>query len=149
MQIKSYSPRTTKELGAKIARQVLCAPAGREAKVIALAGDLGSGKTTFTQGFVRGLGIRTRVTSPTFILMRKLAISHKLYANCYHVDAYRLRQPREILKLGWREISENPQNIVLVEWADKLGTLLPQRVMRVKFLHGDKPHKRVIKVGRF
>lgn len=91
--------------------------------VIALTGNLGSGKTTFVQGFAEGLGISNRIISPTFILMRSYKIEDKGgFEALYHLDLYRLEGDvkREVLNLGFEEILENPKNIILIEWAEKI-----------------------------
>lgn len=107
------------------------------ALVIALFGELGSGKTTFTQGFARGLGIKGKIISPTFIIMRR----HK---NFYHFDAYRLKNEKDILALGWKEIINNPGNIVLIEWAEKIKKILPRKCVKIYFEHVDKNKRKII-----
>ena len=146
MKIKTSSPQQTKKLGERLARRVLRSRPGRGAKIIALAGDLGSGKTTFTQGFARALGVRSRIMSPTFILIRRSKLRGPRYKNFYHIDAYRLKKPEEFLKLGLREILHNPQSIVLIEWADKLRPILPQKRISLQFRYGESPDSRSISV---
>jgi len=115
----------TKNLGKKIARALVANHDG-SALVIALYGDLGSGKTTLTQGIADGLGIKDRITSPTFVLMKK-------FSNLYHIDCYRLQKPTDILGLGWQEIMENPKNIVVVEWPERIKKFLPKKTISVRF----------------
>lgn len=110
---------------------------GRGASVFALSGELGGGKTTFVQGFLRGLGIKRRAASPTFILMRR-------FGNLHHLDAYRLKKPSELARLGFPEILRNPRNIVLVEWADRVRKLIPRNAIWIKFKHGKKENERII-----
>src|SRR3989344_1195230 len=95
------------------------------ALVLALMGDLGSGKTTFAQAFAEGLGVKEKVKSPTFIIFRKSNIKSQKskFRYFYHFDVYRINSEKEILKLGWEEIISNPENIVLVEWADKIENI--------------------------
>ncbi len=112
--------------------------------MLALTGELGSGKTTFTQGFLRGLGVRRGGTSPTFILMRRHALRSGRFKNVYHIDAYRIKDPDEFLSLGLKEILADPQNIVLIEWAEKLKKLLPKNAARLYFHHGKKEKSRNI-----
>lgn len=115
------------------------------ALVLALAGDLGSGKTAFAQNFAEALGVKEKIKSPTFIIFRKSKIENKKwreigFENFYHFDVYRINNEKEILNLGWEEIISNPENIVLVEWADKIENILPKNSMRINFKHlkGDK-----------
>lgn len=135
----SFSSEATKQLAERLAKKVKAKPCSKErgASVLALSGELGAGKTTFIQGFLRGLGIRRRAASPTFILMRR-------FGNLHHVDAYRLKKPAELTRLGFAEILRNPRNIVLVEWAERAGKLIPRNAIRIKFKHGKKENERII-----
>jgi len=101
---------------------------------------LGSGKTTFVQGFLRGLGIKKKITSPTFVIAKN-------YKQAYHIDCYRIKKADELLKLGLREVLENPQNIVLIEWAEKIKKILPKNFVWLKFEHGPKENIRVIRLN--
>jgi len=87
------TPFQTKKAGKLLAEEILKSKPGKKAFVIGLVGDLGGGKTTFLQGFSRGLGIKGRVLSPTFIIMRR-------FNNFYHVDCYRIKKPQELIDLG-------------------------------------------------
>lgn len=122
--------------------------------IISLEGELGGGKTTFVKGLAKGLGIKEKIKSPTFVIMRK----HKLTTNnkqqtaksCkfkyfYHLDCYRLEKPEEILELGFQEILKNPQNIVAIEWGDRIKKILPKNYIKIKFEYLDKD-KRKIKI---
>jgi len=109
----------------------------KRATLLALEGDLGGGKTTFLKGFARGLGIKDKVLSPTFIILRKFKISPKLssskFQRFYHFDCYRLEKPKELLTLGFNEIISDPKNIVSIEWADKIKKILPREILWIKF----------------
>jgi len=118
------------------------------ALVFALTGDLGSGKTTFVQGFLRGLGVKKRTTSPTFIIFRRFALSHLLFANLYHADAYRLKKAKDLSALGFKGILDDPKNIVLIEWAEKIKKILPKNTIWIKFSHGKGELDRIIKLAR-
>jgi tRNA threonylcarbamoyladenosine biosynthesis protein TsaE len=104
--------------------------------ILALTGNLGSGKTTFVQGLAEGLGIKSRIISPTFILMRKYD------KNFYHIDLYRLEEKveQEVKNLGLEDIWTNPQNLVVIEWAEKIKNIIPKTAIWIKFenLGGDK-----------
>ncbi len=104
--------------------------------VIALVGELGAGKTTFTQGFARGLGIKDKIISPTFVLIRQ-------HGNFYHIDLYRLNDFKD---LGLEEILSNKNNIVLIEWAEKIKDLLPKNTIWIYFKI-IKNNKREIKIS--
>ena len=132
----SLSTAQTKQIASKLAKDILKQLPAKQAQIFALQGDLGSGKTTFTQGLAKGLGIKEKITSPTFIVMRKYAIKHKHFKNFYHFDCYRLEKPEEILELGFEEIINNPQNIVAIEWPKKIKSHLPENIIMVKFKVG-------------
>lgn len=99
---------------------------------MALTGDLGSGKTTFVQGLARGLGIKGRIISPTFILVRKYELDALSF---YHIDLYRLEEDvyGEVRNLGIDDIWEKPENIVVIEWAEKIRNLIPNSAMWIEF----------------
>ena len=107
----------TQKIGQSLAKKILKAPFSKQAKILGLVGDLGSGKTTFLQGLAKGLGIKEKILSPTFIIIRRIK-------NFYHIDCYRIKKPEEILGLGFKKIISDPQNIVAVEWADKIKKIL-------------------------
>ena len=121
--------------------------AENNALVLALVGDLGSGKTAFVQAFAEALGVKEKIKSPTFIIFRKSKIPVSSagkgkkerrkngFENFYHFDVYRIHNEKEILNLGWEEIISNPENIVLVEWADKIEKILPKNSVRIMFKH--------------
>lgn len=136
VEILSKSEAQTKKV-AKLLAEEIFSPMSRRTKnrawVIGLEGELGSGKTKFIQGFAKGLGIRQRLTSPTFVILRRYAICDKQYANLYHIDCYRLNKSKELLDLDFKEIISNPQNIVLIEWAEKVRKILPKNTIWIKF----------------
>jgi tRNA threonylcarbamoyladenosine biosynthesis protein TsaE len=82
--------------------------------------------TTFIKAFAKGLGIKKRLTSPTFVLMKN-------YRNFYHIDCYRIKSYKDILGLDFQEIISNPKNIILIEWAEKVKKILPKDVIWIKF----------------
>jgi len=145
----SSSPRATKRFSGELARKILKGGARRKkrrgALVIALSGDLGTGKTTFIQGFLRGLGVKKNSTSPTFIIFRRFALKFPRFARLYHFDAYRIKKPRELLALGFKGILSDSKNIVVVEWADKVKRILPKNALKLRFEHGQKENERRIR----
>lgn len=107
--------------------------------VLALVGELGSGKTTFVQGFAKGLGVKGKIPSPTFILIRRYKLKTKHYKLLYHIDCYRLDNPvKELPGLGFKKIIANPRAIVMVEWADRVKSLLPPHTIWISFTHTGK-----------
>lgn len=98
--------------------------------VVALFGDLGSGKTVFIKGVCRGLGVAEEATSPTFTLI------HEYRGRCdvYHFDFYRIHDRDELLGLGFEEYFER-DGVCLIEWADRIAEFLPQRRYEVFLRH--------------
>ena len=136
----------TRKFAEVFARQVLSAsPDGtvgasrrvkkNQAVVIGLEGELGSGKTTFANGFARGLGIKEEMKSPTFILMRVFKIKK---INFLHFDAHRIDSPKEFLALGWRELLKNCKNILLIEWSDRVKKILPKNYFLFRLKYKEK-----------
>lgn len=95
------------------------------ATLITLSGDLGAGKTTFTQGLARTFGVTESVTSPTFVLAKSYALPEGPFKKLVHIDAYRLKEGKDLAALAFREALEDPRHIVMLEWpeivADGLG----------------------------
>ena len=125
----------TQKLGENLAKEILEFKTSSSAVVLALQGDLGAGKTTFLQGFAKGLGIKEIVNSPTFVIMKKFELKNNEFKYFYHFDCYRLNEAEEILHLGFKEIISDPKNIVAIEWPEKLGDLLPQNAIKISFEH--------------
>jgi len=119
----------------------------KDAVILALKGNLGSGKTTFTQGFLKGLGIRKKITSPTFVIQKNYRLRTTHYRRAYHIDCYRIKKSQELLILGIKEIFDNPKNIILIEWPEKIKNILPKERFNLKFEYGEKENERRIIIG--
>ena len=100
-------------------------------RILCLYGELGSGKTTFVQGFAKGLGITSRLLSPTFIIVRRYQIP-KSPGFLYHLDLYRVEED-DLEELGILDILSDFESFVVVEWAEKLGSWLPGNRLDIKF----------------
>lgn len=123
MEIKeSFSCEDTREIARRIAEKM------RPGSIICLDGDLGAGKTAFAKGFAEGLGIREDVSSPTFTIMQ---IYKEGRLPLYHFDVYRLADPEEMDELGYEEFFFS-DGVCLVEWADRIGELIPEEAMRIR-----------------
>lgn len=114
----SNSEEQTKQIASNLAKTT-------KDHIFALTGELGAGKTIFVQGFAKGLGIKEKIISPTFVLIRqhKIPDTTKIL---YHIDLYRLADVADFKNLGVEEIWSDPNNIVLVEWVEKIKKNLPE-----------------------
>lgn len=136
MNILSKSPAKTKVLGEKLGQRL------KKGDVIALIGELGAGKTCFTQGLMKGLDVQKKsVTSPTFIIMNV----YKGRVPVYHFDVYRINNISEIVDLGYEEYFYG-NGVTIIEWADKIKELLPKEVIKVRLkIAGEKERRISIK----
>lgn len=121
-------PEQTQQLAAAIA------PLVKAGDVVLLAGELGAGKTCFTQGFGRALGIDETITSPTFTLMRPYDGRLRLL----HADVYRLEHLQEIVDLGISELVDDDA-VAVIEWGDMAEPVLPADFLEVKITYDDDP----------
>jgi len=120
--------------------------AGKKTKgalVLGLVGELGAGKTTFIQGMAEALKIKERILSPTFVIMKRFIIHSPRFANFYHIDCYRIENPKELITLGFKKIISEPKNLVVIEWAEKIKEVLPEDTVWLKFEHLGKDRRRI------
>lgn len=132
----SQSADDTRRLGEELAKKL------QAGDVIALYGDLGSGKTTFAQGLAVGLGVKQRIISPTFIIVRHYPLYPKPYT-LYHIDLYRIESAVDVEGLGLEEIINDSGNIVAIEWAEKMKNLLPKDRIDIFFEYIDEGKRRI------
>lgn len=111
--------------------------------IVGLEGNLGAGKTTLTQALAKELGIKEKILSPTFVIMKKFAIRNSQFQNFYHIDCYRINKPEEILSLGFKEIISESKNIIIIEWADKIKKILPKNTTWLKFSFFDEKTRKI------
>ena len=134
----TFTSQETQKLAGDILANLIKKTPSRKALVLALMGDLGSGKTTFTQGLGKYLKIKGRINSPTFVVMKR-------FGNFYHFDCYRINNIEEVLNLGFKEIITNPQNIIAVEWAEKIKQALPkQGIVLSFFIKGENKREIIV-----
>ncbi len=145
MHVVSQSAQDTQAIAAKLAKKVLAGMPSKAATVIALRGDLGAGKTTFTQGFARALGIVRQPKSPTFLLAKQYAIPGTTYS-LWHLDCYRLQNHNDLAVIDLQAIFHDSNNIILVEWPENIGDGLPRDRIEVHFEHAGED-KRTISIS--
>ncbi|MDQ7859583.1 MAG: tRNA (adenosine(37)-N6)-threonylcarbamoyltransferase complex ATPase subunit type 1 TsaE [Armatimonadota bacterium] len=119
MRLATSSPSETEALGRRLGGRL------RAGDVVALLGPLGAGKTVLARGIVEGAGARGTVASPSFVIVREYAGPVRVY----HADLYRLERPAEVVELGLDELAA--EGILVVEWADRAGGLLPRPAITV------------------
>ena len=137
--------------------------------IIALEGELGAGKTTFVQAFVKALGVKAKVKSPTFNIIKRYPINPNGYSlmairYLYHIDCYRLKDHKEAIPLGIRDIfsavggpppkdgqaasgGKASQNFVLIEWSERIKKILPKKLILVHIDHISR-NKRKIQITK-
>jgi len=127
----------TKELAAKIAEEI------SGGNVIALIGDLGTGKTAFAQGFAKAMGIKEAVGSPTFKLISEYE-GKKSWL--YHIDCYRLKNAQQFMNIGGEDYLAPDKGITLIEWADIIKEILPNNTIVINFkrIIGKSNHREII-----
>ena len=138
--ISTASAKQTMALGFRLAKQL------KSGEVLALIGDLGSGKTTFIKGLAKGLGIKQRLTSPTFVLIKIYPVKHKTIKLFIHVDCYRVAGI-ELSKIGLDEYLGRPDCVVAIEWAEKINKL-PRHTHKILLAYDRRAGGRKIKFGQ-
>ncbi len=122
------------------------------ATVVILTGELGAGKTTFIQGFLRAAGVLRRAPSPTFVIMRHYKVAAgkrgpRGFAHVHHMDAYRLKDASQLGVLGFEELVKDPANIVLIEWGERVEDAVPHGATHITFGYGKKEGERTIAIA--
>ena len=129
---ETVSPEETIQLGEGLSRYL------EQGDVLALVGELASGKTTFIQGMLKGLNYMKPVTSPTFTLINEYEAKYPVI----HIDCYREENLNRWIKVGFYDYL-NAKNIVIIEWADKIPSLLPDDYIKIKFSHKGQDKRKI------
>jgi len=140
MKYVSNSTKETAKIAKEFADKVFSIKGNKGAIVVGLSGELGAGKTTLTKSFAKALGIKEKVSSPTFVILKKYKTKNKFLI---HIDAYRINKAKEILDLGWKEITRDPKNIILVEWAENIRKVFPKSYFWLNLVHIDRSSRGV------
>ncbi|WP_130868187.1 tRNA (adenosine(37)-N6)-threonylcarbamoyltransferase complex ATPase subunit type 1 TsaE [Intestinimonas massiliensis (ex Afouda et al. 2020)] len=136
MEYISNSPQETEALGADLAAKL------SPGDVVAFTGDLGAGKTAFTRGLARGLGIQERVTSPTFTIVNEYEGGR---LPLFHFDMYRLSSSDELFDIGWEDYLARG-GVCAVEWSEIIDDALEGGVIRVDIRRGEHDSQRIITI---
>ena len=129
----SLNPQETEQIAIDLVKNL------SSGAVLALAGNLGAGKTVFVKGLAKALGIEDRVNSPTFVLLKVYNTNHPRIKRLIHVDCYRLEGQEDLQDIGLTDFLDDPANLVVIEWADRISNL-PAGTKRIEitYLEGDK-----------
>ena len=132
--LRSRGPEETRAIGAALGRNA------KPGTVLALVGELGAGKTQLAKGVAEGLGVRSVVNSPTFVLMNE----HEGRLRLFHVDAYRLGNPEDAAAAGLID-ERQAEGVLVVEWADRLDGWLPDERLEISLepSEGDPDHRKL------
>ncbi len=131
----------TRKFGLKLAKKI------KAGDILALIGNLGAGKTTFIQGLAKGLGIKNKITSPTFVQLKIYPASKRGIKNLYHFDFYRLESLSSLESQGLEEYLKNKNGVVVIEWADKIKKLLGPKTKKINFKIKNK-QSRIITINK-
>ncbi len=144
----SKSPAETTDIAKEFLSDILKMKKGKGALVVGLSGELGAGKTAFTQAIARELGIKNKVISPTFVIMKRYPLSKKSKFNFFfHLDAYRLKNEKELLVLGWEELISDENNMIFIEWPENVLKAMPKNTKYLGIAH-TKEGNRQFKISK-
>lgn len=137
-QFETYSPEETEALAARIASET------KPGTIILLRGDLGAGKTAFTRGFARGLGITDPVSSPTFTIVQEYPFADGRML--YHMDLYRINDSDAALAFGIDDFLFAGNAVSLIEWPERAEELYPPDALNIEIAHTDGENHRIITI---
>lgn len=110
----------------------------KTATIVTLSGELGAGKTTFAKGIALALGVDETVSSPTFVLEKIYPLKNQLFSKLIHIDVYRLKNEQELATIGWAQIINDPENLIMLEWPEGIPNSIPSDAIRIRFdIEGD------------
>ncbi|MFA5936396.1 MAG: tRNA (adenosine(37)-N6)-threonylcarbamoyltransferase complex ATPase subunit type 1 TsaE [Candidatus Paceibacterota bacterium] len=113
----------------------------KNALVVGLSGDLGAGKTVFVKAVAKLLKIKNKVFSPTYVIIKNYELRITNYKKFFHIDAYRLKNEKELLLLGWEEIVSNKENLVFIEWPENIHKAIPSNARYIYITHTENGHR--------
>ncbi len=142
-KIKEYISNTEQDTE-RIAKDFLDFINKKNVNVVGMIGDLGAGKTRFVKFIANELGVKETVNSPTFLIMKNYKITNINFSCLYHLDLYRISNIEETSNLGLEEIFKNQNNLVFIEWANKMYELLPKNHIKIFFLVIGESNRKII-----
>ena len=142
--ITTHSAEETRSLGKKMAEALV------PGTILCLSGELGSGKTTFSQGLLEGLGAEKPYVSPTFVIMKEYDLkkpSPSGIRRIYHADAYRV-EAKDFETLGFSEWCTDPEGIVILEWPERIEDILPEEAIFTQFSSSEENERMITVSGK-
>jgi|SRR3989344_8591489 len=112
------------------------------ALVVALSGNLGAGKTAFAKAIAKNLGIKDKISSPTFVILKKYSVKLKGYKYFFHIDAYRLENEKDLQVLKWEEIISNKEHLVFIEWPEMVSKAIPSHAKSIAISSNEHGHRK-------
>ena len=139
MNIKSEQEMI--EYGKEYAKKIINNPSSSNSPIIVeLIGDVGTGKTTFTRGFAKGLGLKSPISSPSFTISKSYALPDN--RTLIHYDFYRLNDPG-IMKAELEESLSDKNNIIVIEWADSVANVLPDNRIKINIFYDENDSRKI------
>ena len=148
MKKSSKSREETEQITKVFIEKILKNSSKRDgALVVGLSGDLGVGKTAFTQFAAKYLGIKEKVNSPTFVILKRYKIkkSPSDHKQMFHIDAYRLKSEKDLLNLKWVDLINNKENLIFIEWPENVIKVMPKNAFFIYLSHG-KNNTRILEL---
>ena len=134
IKIISENPKETQKIASFFMQAILKQYNSKQnGLVISLEGPLGGGKTEFLKGIAKFLKLKEKLFSPTFLIMKSFPCKTRFFKTLWHLDCYRIEKPKEIKELDFSEIIKNPQNLIFIEWGNKIKKILPKNHLKIKF----------------
>lgn len=138
MVFRTKSARETEAIGRRFSRTL------RRGEVITLSGPLGAGKTTFVRGVLRGFGVRGRIVSPSFLIVKSYPVRRGKIRIIHHLDGYRIKNRSELEPLGLPELLHDPRSVTLLEWPRAFRWVLSKtKVSRISLRTPSSRERRV------
>jgi tRNA threonylcarbamoyladenosine biosynthesis protein TsaE len=143
LKIKTHSMEETFSLGVLLGEEILKTKL-KGPFIIGFSGNLGSGKTLFIQGLAKGLKIKNKIKSPTFLILRKYKVRHKTIKNFYHIDAYRIKKNEDIENSGIKDALKDKNALLAIEWVDIIKKQIPKIDIEIHLKHKLKNSREII-----
>lgn len=115
----------------------------KQINTLCLYGNLGAGKTAFSQMVGKLLGVKENMQSPTFVIQKFYETADKSFKKLVHIDAYRIEKPEEMLVLGFAELIKEKNILILIEWPEKIKSILPKKTLDIYFEFVDENTRKI------